>query len=436
MEYCHDLATKLDRHTTWFGYMTVKTLKKLFVTSCTMFSLYLFFISLVAIFILLYYIWKNSSRKKCKNLWPGRIFSKLRAASKNTLADYLTDSPNLRTFYYVVGVFSITVGFLALVLIQGMGYSDNLATARELKGLSISVLIVIWLILGVFSSLSIITEIFILTSIGSQVEMLFLTKNPSRILNLTRSEKQALTRFNLKKSLYIVIVSFTVPIFILSVASLAHISKDDYASLQGIFANVGEFGIAYYLVSRMSFVFQEKNMLRIMTENFKLVNKMLFIQKFLEDCGPTKLIQNFEENGSFVDDVDLVKLSQLQLDIFSTKLKLLQEEDSVPIPRSVFGRTLLIPKIYLVVQVAILLLRRGLVIGWFSPVGNTVGYGCVLSSIVLSLFVNRVLTLVIFNSKILLGEETETVEEEEDSLLVMRKDSVTVPKDLSMHLLA
>lgn len=434
MEYCHDLATKLDRHTTWFGYMTVKTLKKLFVTSCTMFSLYLFFISLVAIFILLYYIWKNSSRKKCKNLWPGRIFSKLRAASKNTLADYLTDSPNLRTFYYVVGVFSITVGFLALVLIQGMGYSDNLATARELKGLSISVLIVIWLILGVFSSLSIITEIFILTSIGSQAEMLSLTKNPTKMINLTRSEKQMAMRFNLKKSLVVVVMSFSMPAFVIGLGAFARISERDFSYMQVIIANVAEFGVAYYLFSRMSFVFQEKYLMKVMKENFKLENKMYMIQKFFEDCGPTKLIRNFESNGSFANEINLVKLSQWQLDIFERKLELLQEENSVPIPRNVFGRTLLIPKIYLVLQFAILVLRRGLLVGWFSPSGNSIGYICIISSVILSLFVIRVLTLVIFHSKILLGEETETVDED-DSILEMRKESGTATRDLSVKLL-
>ena len=169
MEYCQDLVPKLDDHSAWFGYMSVKTLKHLFVTSCTLFSLYLFLISLVAIFIVLFYIWKNSSSKRLKNLCPGKIFSKFRAVSKNTLADYLTDSPNLRTFYYSVGMFCITLGFLSLVLMQGMAYADNLGDVHELDGLKIPLLGILWLTIGVLSSCSIITEVFILTSIGSQV---------------------------------------------------------------------------------------------------------------------------------------------------------------------------------------------------------------------------------------------------------------------------
>lgn len=383
------------------SYASPETVQDLFIWGCNMLSLYAALLLALLLAVVGRYLWKNLKNKTYSNLSPSHLMANLRVISKGSLADYITDSPNWRVCFYLYGVYGIIFGLGGIVVVQVILSMVDLSNPPLEKYLTM-IFTLVTLLLG---SGFIIIHIFLLNTIGAQVETLLFTRGPLQMSSLSREERKVMIRFNLKRSFIVIGLYCSIILLIILITKLGGVAIWSSFQLISTAEDLCEVCFAFFIISKTSFFFHERNSLQRVRTTLKAQYQFLTIQKFLDDSGPRILIQRAQENRAFSGKVDLKKLSNLQLDILEKKLDLLKEEDSIPMPKSTNGMVLLIPKIYFALAAACIFFKR-----WFDrSQRHSPDLSFVIGIIGLAVyfFLLPLFAFLVFHSKILLGEETD-----------------------------
>ena len=407
MNICDTLSLP-DTSPIWFGYITFDTLNQVTVTYCKLSVIYLFLLFGFGAIALFIWLWKIISQRRKISINPMNVCLHLKHISANTLVDYVTVSQKWRVFFYVLGIFAILFGLPAINLGQLVFKALFSSESHPWLTIVIEVIALFAIILVEFGFLIIL--IFLLNTIGSQVEMLLLSSSPIQMNSLSRQEREVLIRFNLKRTAMFFSLFIVILVVICIVSLLEQIDSHDMVEFLTLTGNFYQLAWGYLLVSKLPFLFQENLLLRRSTKYLRIQNKMIALYKFFEDYGPKKVISNFQEEESlYSQDISLLRLCQIQLEALEHRVQLLEDDKSVPLPRNTIGKILLVPKIFLALNCAILIGKATSFLGFMgSWSSEAIVWGYFVSAAV-GIFGIPLLSMIIFHSKILLGEENVEV---------------------------
>ena len=136
MNSCASLLVN-NTESTWYGYVTYATFNDMTLSYCRLTWIYLPFIFSILAILLIYCIWRNSSKRKRANPSPIKTCEHLKSYSANTLADYVADSPAWRVIFYLYGVLGILFG-LPIIHLAMYVFNELLPKITGSAGLTMS----------------------------------------------------------------------------------------------------------------------------------------------------------------------------------------------------------------------------------------------------------------------------------------------------------
>lgn len=427
MEFCEyfEIYIGEDLRGYAIGQVTKATVNQMKYWVCNMIAFDAILKASIPIALLAIYICRNFSQRRdwtCRYI-KNSFCGYLNHHSEKTLANYVSDKPCLRIFFYCYSYYAFFFGFQMFMLCEmyfaklyySISDDNNMATALIVT----SLLKQFMLILGSGFALMLT---FLVTMIGAKEELLVFSKDPIRGIKLEEDQKKVVVRSNLHRAVVILLLIFSSPTLTLLPTLIVKNSNsdDDEASDSRAYALSYSMAFAlfvYYTIVRFSFMSYEKTSMQLQTAQSKFDCKLLTINRFLTEYSIKNLfglalkdmeVAKVEANSQLLREKFIAKLN-LNAHILEQKMVIAQNDAAVPMPQNMGDINLYI-KLLLAVSCAIFLPVLSIIASYFTPYGDACFFWSWIAFCILSFFVSPILSTRIFQTQHIFGGKSSELE--------------------------